>query len=175
MITIRKELAADVPAREALLDCAFSEARSRKTAERLRQGRLPAEGLSFVAEENERVVGTVRLWAVAAGPARPALLLGLKRRRVMNDVDPLPLKGSESALFLVGKDSHGNWVVQDQSGLCGGLFVGRAAALKFAMSENGNQPHAVIMVPGVFELVIRARPNAGHSTAGVQAPLQRVA
>jgi predicted N-acetyltransferase YhbS len=76
MVTIRKELARDIPAREALLDCALGEARFLKTAERLRQGRLPAEGLSFVAEEDECVVGTVRLWSVSAGPAQPALLLG---------------------------------------------------------------------------------------------------
>jgi predicted N-acetyltransferase YhbS len=37
---------------------------------------LPAEGLSFVAEENGCVVGTVRLWSVSAGPAQPALVLG---------------------------------------------------------------------------------------------------
>jgi predicted N-acetyltransferase YhbS len=76
MVTIRNELAVDIPAREALLDRAFGEGRFRKTAERLREGRLPAEGMSFVAEEDECVVGTVRLWPVAAGPARPALLLG---------------------------------------------------------------------------------------------------
>ena len=67
---------ADVSAREALLDRAFGDARFAKTAERLREGRLPAEGLSFVAEQTISVVGTVRLWHVTAGPARPALLLG---------------------------------------------------------------------------------------------------
>jgi predicted N-acetyltransferase YhbS len=76
MITIRHERAADIPAREALLDRVFGDARLRKSAERLRQGRLPAQGLSFVAEQQGRIVGTVRLWHVSAGPARPALLLG---------------------------------------------------------------------------------------------------
>jgi hypothetical protein len=57
-----------------------------------------------------------------------------------------------TSLFLVGKDSRGNWVVQDEEGLYGGLFVDRAEALRFAMFENGNRPQAVIMVPGVFEL-----------------------
>jgi len=51
------------------------------------------------------------------------------------------------SLFRIGKNSRGNWVVQDQSGLCGGLFVDRAEAVKFAMLENGNRPQAVIMVP----------------------------
>jgi predicted N-acetyltransferase YhbS len=76
MTTIRKERITDIDAREALLDRAFGEARDLKAAERLREDRLPAEGLSFVAEKDQRVVGTVRLWHVSAGPARPALLLG---------------------------------------------------------------------------------------------------
>ncbi len=44
------------------------------------------------------------------------------------------------------------WVVQDEKGICGGLFVNRAQAFKFAMFENGNRPQAVVMVPGIFEL-----------------------
>ena len=76
MVTIRRELVRDAEAREALLDRAFGDARFKKTAERLREGRMPAEGLSFIAAENNRVVGTVRLWRICAGPARSALLLG---------------------------------------------------------------------------------------------------
>ena len=75
MITFRHERAADVPAREALLDEAFGKARSRKTSERLREGRLPAAGLAFVAADGKRMVGTARLWNVACG-GQPALLLG---------------------------------------------------------------------------------------------------
>ena len=55
---------------------------------------------------------------------------------------------SRSSLFLVGRNSRGNWVVQDQNGLRGGLFVDRAEALKFAMFENGKRPQAVIMARG---------------------------
>jgi predicted N-acetyltransferase YhbS len=76
MTMIRKERITDIDAREALLDHALGDARYLKAAERLREGRVPAEGLSFVAEKDRRVVGTVRLWHVSAGPARPALLLG---------------------------------------------------------------------------------------------------
>ena len=76
MITIRNEIHRDVAAREALLDRSFGDARFQKAAERLREGRLPAHGLSFVASDRGRVVGTVRLWHVSAGPSRPALLLG---------------------------------------------------------------------------------------------------
>jgi predicted N-acetyltransferase YhbS len=76
MITIRNETLNDIAAREALLDRAFGDARFAKAAERLREGRLPAEGLSLIAEDNNCIVGTVRLWHVVAGPERPALLLG---------------------------------------------------------------------------------------------------
>ena len=60
--------------------------------------------------------------------------------------------GSEAALFLVGRNSRGQWAVQSQHGKRGGLFVSQAAALKFALLENGNRRHLVVMVPGVFEL-----------------------
>lgn len=76
MIAIREELPTDISAREALLDACFGEERFRKTCQRLREGRRPADGLALVAEMNGRIVGTVRLWNVAAGPGRPALMLG---------------------------------------------------------------------------------------------------
>jgi hypothetical protein len=57
-----------------------------------------------------------------------------------------------SPIFMIGRDSRGNWVAQEQSGTRGGLFVDRAGALKFAKSENGNHPHAVVWVSGVLEL-----------------------
>jgi predicted N-acetyltransferase YhbS len=76
MVTIREEKFADTAAREKLLDEAYGAARFTKTSERLREGRLPADGLSLVATHNGSIVGTVRLWNVAAGPGRAALLLG---------------------------------------------------------------------------------------------------
>ncbi len=78
MVTITPEIAADFPAREALLDRAFGKAeRRRKTSERLRDGRLPAEGLAFAARNRKgRLIATLRLWDITAGSAGPALLLG---------------------------------------------------------------------------------------------------
>lgn len=80
MIQIRHERLADIDAREALLDSAFGESRTRKSSERLREDRLPAEGLSFIASEGKRVIGTARLWNVACGieksSGQQALLLG---------------------------------------------------------------------------------------------------
>ncbi len=74
-VQIISERACDIAARERLLDDAFGVARFGKTCERLREGRLPANGLSLVALDDGRVVGTVRLWHVTAGGV-PALMLG---------------------------------------------------------------------------------------------------
>jgi predicted N-acetyltransferase YhbS len=78
MVTITPEIAADLPAREGLLDRAFGRReRRRKTSERLRDGHLPAEGLAFAARNcTGRLIGTLRLWDITAGSAGPALLLG---------------------------------------------------------------------------------------------------
>jgi hypothetical protein len=89
---------------------------------------------------------------------------------------PSPQSLPHSSLFRIGKDSHGHWVVQDQEGLRGGLFVDRAEALKFAMFENGNRPQAVIMVPGVLELDINNTPHAAQPIrANTPIRLQRLA
>ena len=62
------ETAADVPAREALLDRAMGPKRRRKSSEKLRRGRRPSEGLAFVARDaSGAVAGTVRLWDVVLG------------------------------------------------------------------------------------------------------------
>jgi len=69
------------------------------------------------------------------------------------------IPGSESSepplrspLLFIGKNRRGCWVVRDQSGLRGGLFVSRAEAFRFAMFENGRCPQAIVMVPGLLEL-----------------------
>ena len=76
MARILEEAASDAPAVEALLDLCFGPERRRKTAQRLRDGRRPAEGLALVACEGDRLVGTLRFWEVEAGPGTAALLLG---------------------------------------------------------------------------------------------------
>lgn len=73
---IAEEAASDIFKREALLDHAMGPKRRKKSSEKLRRGRLPAEGLAFVARCDEgRLIGTVRLWDICAG-RNPALLLG---------------------------------------------------------------------------------------------------
>jgi hypothetical protein len=71
----------------------------------------------------------------------------------MDKVTPGPSESrSDSRVFLIGKDTQGNWIAQDTRGQYGGLFVNRAEALRFALFENGHRPQAVMMVPGVLEL-----------------------
>jgi predicted N-acetyltransferase YhbS len=72
---LRPERATDMTAREALLDLCFGADRDGRTCQRLREGRLPAEGLAFSATQRRRLVGTLRLWNVAVG-GKPVLLLG---------------------------------------------------------------------------------------------------
>ena len=81
------------------------------------------------------------------------------------ELDP-PRSRSKSEIFLMGRDSHGNWVVQDRRHMCGGLFSNRADALKFALFENGNQPQAVIMVAGPLELDMREEAGSPRRMPG---------
>ncbi|MCF6367849.1 GNAT family N-acetyltransferase [Rhizobium halophilum] len=79
---IDSETPADVVARENLLDRVMGPERRNKSSEKIRRGRLPAEGLALVArDEDGHVIGTVRLWNIEAGVSQQgtpveALLLG---------------------------------------------------------------------------------------------------
>jgi predicted N-acetyltransferase YhbS len=79
--SIGEEMPHEAAQREALLDRAMGPGRKRKSSEKLRRGRLPAEGLAFVARNSDGgVIGTVRLWNVASPCVHrgqtEALLLG---------------------------------------------------------------------------------------------------
>lgn len=138
--TIEAERTSDVFAREFLLNCAMGLGRKRKSSEKLRRGRLPAEGLSFVARDEEgTVIGTVRLWHVRCGEGGPAaLLLGPLA------VDPA-LKGAGlgSALMhhaLAEAKARGHKAV---------LLVGDApyyARFGFSAQKTGN-----LAMPGPYE------------------------
>jgi hypothetical protein len=94
--------------------------------------------------------------------------------------EPPSATTSKPQLFFIGRDSHNNWVVQDEKHLCGGLFVDRTEALRFAMFENGRRPQAVVMVPGVFELDLSGKasvavePKANVPAANIEAPRSRL-
>jgi predicted N-acetyltransferase YhbS len=93
-LTIAAETRFDVAARERLLDNAFGTDRHEKTSERLREGRLPADGLAFTLKANGKLVGTIRLWNILAGGS-PALLLG-----------PLAVAKSHEGMGLGSKLMH---------------------------------------------------------------------
>ena len=61
MITIQAERRSHTIAREQLLDTVFGASRFAKSSERLREGRMPADGLAFVALGRSRIVGTASL------------------------------------------------------------------------------------------------------------------
>ena len=88
------------------------------------------------------------------------------------DVEP----PSKNQLFMIGRNSRGNWVVRDQAGLRGGLFIDRTEALRFALFENGRRPQAVLMVPGILELDFdQTMRTATRPEAGIDHGLQRKA
>ncbi len=112
-ITLEDERAGDAAAREALLDRAMGPIRFRRSSERLREGRLPADGLALVARDGADVVGTVRLWNARAGGLSDALMLGplavdegYRGRGIAADLMAMALRratlGGHAAIVLVG-------------------------------------------------------------------------
>lgn len=83
-----------------------------------------------------------------------------------------PPSRQSAQVFYIGRNSRGNWVVQDKHHTCGGLFIDRAEAVRFAMFENGRKRQAVIMVPETMELdlggalMISAPPNHNSTFGG---------
>jgi hypothetical protein len=53
---------------------------------------------------------------------------------------------------FIGRNGRGDWVAREQHGLYGGLFVSRAQAIKYALSENGRHPETIIELPRTIEL-----------------------
>jgi hypothetical protein len=78
----------------------------------------------------------------------------LERTSVMNKGEPPSQCLARYCPMLVGRNGRGHWVVRSQDGLCGGLFVNRAEALRFALFENGHRPDTVILVTGNLELAL---------------------
>jgi predicted N-acetyltransferase YhbS len=77
MIVIDERGPQEAAAAEALRRRVFGGSHLRKTSQRLREGRAPAEGLELVAREDGALVGSVVLWEIALGAERrPGLLLG---------------------------------------------------------------------------------------------------
>jgi predicted N-acetyltransferase YhbS len=155
--SIRAERTIDIRAREALLDASFGEGRHVRTCQRLRDGRVPAEGLSFTAERDGRVVGTVRLWHVSAAGI-PALVLG-----------PLAVDASCRKLGIGAALMH--HALEEATARGHGAVILRGdpdyyARFGFSAARTGD-----LALPGPFErerlLAIELRPGALDEASGM--------
>lgn len=115
-VVLAEERAEHGQAIDGLLDSAFGEARWHKTCQRLRDGQSPIGGLSLVATDGDKLVGSVRLWPVKAGRQR-ALLLGPLAvqaawrklgvgARLMRDAIRRATAAGEDAVILVGDAAY---------------------------------------------------------------------
>jgi predicted N-acetyltransferase YhbS len=172
MIAIRKERPADVDAREKLLDRAYGPARFSKASARLREERLPATGLSFVATEGREIVGTVRLWNVAAGPGRAALLLGplavdpahrrkgLGGKLMKHAISATRMRG-HAAILLVGDPAYYARF---------GFSADMTGALRMPGSFDANRLLALELLPGAL-----AGAQGLITATGAAAPTPKIA
>jgi hypothetical protein len=85
-------------------------------------------------------------------------------------VEP-PSCSSASTIVFIGRNRSGNWVIQQQNGLYGGLFVNRAQAVKYALFENGHHPETIVELSREIELDMGGKlPSSDHisSAAGAR-------
>jgi hypothetical protein len=54
-----------------------------------------------------------------------------------------PAQEKEPPSLLVGRDRQNHWVVVETHGLCGGLFIDEASAMRFALEQTQGRPAAV--------------------------------
>ncbi|HEV7435494.1 MAG TPA: N-acetyltransferase, partial [Pseudorhizobium sp.] len=142
--TIDSETPADVVARENLLDRVMGPARRQKSSEKIRRGRLPADGLALVArDEDGHVIGTVRLWNIESGVTQQgtpveALLLG-----------PLAVDCTQEGRGIGGALMRAAISEAAQRGHGAVLLVGDAAYYeRFGFSAEKTQH---LVMPGPFE------------------------
>ncbi|MEC5322123.1 GNAT family N-acetyltransferase [Aurantimonas sp. A3-2-R12] len=169
LFSIVRETGRHVAAREILLDAAMGPGRKRKASEALRRGRRPAVDLAFAAiAADGRLVGTVRLWGIAAGQRDgddvPALLLGPLA------VDPsLHKAGIGGALMRhatckAARLGHGAVLLMGDPEYYGRFGFSSAATANLAM-------------PGPFEphrlLALEIAPGHLAGAAGTLAPTSR--
>ena len=73
---VRLERPDDAEIIDHILSKAFGPDRLTKSSYRLREGSKEVENLSFVAELDGRMVGTIKFWPIVVGGKKEALLLG---------------------------------------------------------------------------------------------------
>jgi hypothetical protein len=64
------------------------------------------------------------------------------------------LTGTRQRSFRVGRNREGQWVALETSGMAGGIFTSRDAALHYAAFETDRQPGAVHFVAEPLELKV---------------------
>jgi hypothetical protein len=74
-------------------------------------------------------------------------------------VEP-PSYSATSKIVFIGRNRNGNWIVQEQNGLYGGLFVSRVEAFKYALFENGHHPETIVELSREIELDMSGAPYA---------------
>jgi hypothetical protein len=74
-------------------------------------------------------------------------------------VEPPSCSSAAFSLVFIGQNHRGQWVAQEQNGLYGGLFVNRAQAIKYALSENGHHPETIVELSREIELQMSGSPR----------------
>lgn len=74
----------------------------------------------------------------------------------MKLAEPPSCSAASLSLIFIGRNRRGDWIAQEQNGLFGGLFVNRAHAIKYALSENGHHPETIVELPCEIELDMNA-------------------
>jgi hypothetical protein len=78
-----------------------------------------------------------------------------------------PLRRPKSSRVVIGQNSHGEWVVLDREGRCGGVFVSRDTAHRFALEANGHRLEEIEFV-GRLELTIGEVPALRSQSTAVE-------
>jgi hypothetical protein len=95
---------------------------------------------------------------------------GKQKERVVEAIDEPP--SCTSNLVIIGRNSRGNWVAQENNGLFGGLFVSHAQALKYALFENGHHPETIVLATTIVELDMHRKVSSPQTAKDADSSLQ---
>jgi hypothetical protein len=97
-----------------------------------------------------------------------------QQERFVEEIEEPP--SGTSNLVIVGRNSRGNWVAQEENGLFGGLFVSRAQAVKYALFENGHHPETILLTAHIVELDMHRQASSSRTAMDANsAPQSRAA